>query len=97
MVFRKCNRYTQILSVIPEQVLKRGFAYVTALYNRRQYTVLIVKRLAERATVIQVNRKRVVAEQCERFVMMAVHVAHEEVEYGQVHNVQHSASAIVRR
>lgn len=70
---------------------------MTALYDRRQYTELVVKRLAERATMVQVNRKRVIAEQCERFVMMTVHVAHEEVEYGQVHNVQHSAAAIVRR
>lgn len=82
---------------VPEQTLERGLAYVTALYDRGQYAELVVERLAERPTVVQMNGKRVVAEQRERLVMMAVHVAYEEVEHGQVHEVQHPAATIVRR
>lgn len=70
---------------------------MTALYDRSQYAELVVERLAERAAVVEVNGKRVVSKQGERFVMMAVHVAHEEVEHGQVHDVQHPAAAAVRR
>lgn len=70
---------------------------MTALYDWSQYTHLVVKRLAKRSTVVEVNRKRIVAEQCKRFVMMTVHVTHEKVKHGQVHNVQHPATAIVRR
>lgn len=69
---------------------------MTALYDRRQYAELVVERLAERPAVVQVNGKRVVAEQRERLVMMAVHVAHEEVVHGQVHDVQHPATGPVR-
>lgn len=70
---------------------------MTALYDRSQYTEFVVERLAKGPTVIEVNRKRVVAEYGERFVMMTVHVTHKEVENGQVHNVQHPTTTIIRR
>jgi len=55
---------------------------MTALYDWSQYTHLIVERLAKCPTMVEVNRKRIVAEQGKRFVMMTVHVAHEKVKYG---------------
>lgn len=82
---------------IPEQLLERGLANVTALHDRGQYAELVVERLAERPAVVQVNGKRVVAEHRERLVMVPVHVAHDEVVHGQVHEVQHPTAAVVRR
>lgn len=56
-----------------------------------------MKRLAEAATVVQVQREAVVAEKPERLVMMAVHVAGEEVKHSHVHEVEQSATLVVGR
>lgn len=76
-----------IIYHLPEQIFERRFPYVTALYDRSQNAQLIVKCLAKRPTMVKVNRKRIVAEQGEGFVMMAIHVTHKEVKHGQIHNV----------
>lgn len=47
----------------------------------------IVEGSPEASTVVQMNGEGVVAEDLERFVVMAVHVAGEEVEDGHVHEV----------
>lgn len=70
---------------------------MTALHDRGQYAELVVERFAERPAVVQMNGKRVVTEQRERLIMMAVHVAHEEVKHGQVHEIQHPAATVVWR
>lgn len=38
--------------------------------------------------MVQVDREGVITKQFECFVMMAVHVAHQEVKYGEVHHIQ---------
>lgn len=70
---------------------------MTTLHDRGQDAHLVVESFAERPAVVQVDRKRIVAEEYERFVMVPVHVAHEEVENGQVHDVQHPTARVVRR
>lgn len=70
---------------------------MTALHDRGQDAHLVVERFAKRPAVVQVDRKRIVAEQDERFVMVPVHVTHQEVEHGQVHDVQHPAAGVVWR
>lgn len=71
-----------IIYYIPEQIFERRFPYVTALYDRGQYAQLIVKCLAKSPSMVKVNRERIVAEQSEGFVMMAIHVTHKEVKHG---------------
>lgn len=46
---------------------------------------LVVERSAKSSSVIQVQGKRVVAENLERLVMVSIHVPHEEVQDSHVH------------
>lgn len=48
------------------------------------------------STVVQMNGEGVVAEDFERFVVMAVHVAGEEVEDGHIHEVQQATILVIR-
>ena len=43
---------------------------------------------AKCSPMVQVNREGVIPKQFESLVMMAVHVAHQEVKYRQVHDIQ---------
>ena len=49
---------------------------------------LVMASLSKRSPMVQVDREGVVTKQFECLVVMAVHVAHQEVQYGQVHDVQ---------
>lgn len=68
-----------------------------ALQERRQAADLVVEGLAEAPAVVEVQRERVVAEELERLVVMAVHVAREEVEHRHVHQVEEPAALRERR
>jgi len=56
-----------------------------------------VKGFPEAPSVIEVQRKGVVAENPKRLVMMAVHVAGEKVKDRHVHEVEQSPTLVVRR
>lgn len=59
----------------------------TALEQGCQDGEFIVEGSPEASTVVQMNGEGVVAEDFERFVVVAVHVASEEVKDGHVHEV----------
>uniref|UniRef100_A0A182XTA4 Uncharacterized protein n=1 Tax=Anopheles quadriannulatus TaxID=34691 RepID=A0A182XTA4_ANOQN len=80
-----------------QQRLERGRPYQAALQHWRQDGQLVVERFAEPAPMIQMDRERVVAEDFERFVVVPVHVAGEEVEHGHIHQVEQPAPLVVRR
>lgn len=46
--------------------------------------------------MVQMNGERVVSEDLERFVVMAVHVPDEEIKHRHVHQVQQSTVFVVR-
>ena len=54
-----------------------------------------MSRLAKSSSVVQVNRICVVAKQFECLIMVSVHITHQEVKDGQVHDIQQSSSLIV--
>ena len=59
-----------------------------ALYERRQNGYFVVKRLAERASVIEVYGKRMVAEHRKPFEMVAIHVAGQKVKNSRIDEIQ---------
>jgi hypothetical protein len=78
--------------VVGEQGGERVQPQHAALVQRRQDGHLVVGGAAEAAAVVQVDGEAVVAEELERLVVVAVHVAHQEVVHGQVDQVQQSAA-----
>jgi hypothetical protein len=78
--------------VVGEQGGERVKAQHAALIERRKDGHLVVGGASKAAAVVQVDGKAVVAEELERLVVVAVHVAHQEVVHGQVDQVQQSAA-----
>jgi hypothetical protein len=78
--------------VVGEQGGERVQAQHAALVQRRQDGHLVVAGASEAAAVVQVDGEAVVAEELECLVVVAVHVAHQEVVHGQVDQVQQSAA-----
>ena len=66
-----------------------------ALVHGRQDGHLVVVGLAEAPAVVQVDGVGVVAKDLEGLVVVAVHVAHEEVVDGHVHQVEQPAAVVV--
>ena len=44
-------------------------------------------RATKCSPMVQVDRETVITKQFEGFVMVAIHVAHQEVKYCQVHHI----------
>jgi len=76
--------------VVGEQSGERVQAQHAALVQRRQDGHRVVGGASEAAAVVQVDGEAVVAEELECLVVVAVHVAHQEVVHGQVDQVQQS-------
>ena len=66
------------------------------LIQRGEDGELVMARPAECPAMVQVYGEGLVAEQFERLVVVTVHVAHEEVEDGEVHQVEESPALVVR-
>lgn len=68
----------------------------TALVDGRQDRHLVVEGFTKPSTMVQMQWGRVVPKHLKRFVMMSVHVSHEEVENRHIHDVQKSPPFIIR-
>lgn len=84
-------------ALVPEQRAESAVPDHAALDDGREDGHLVVEGLAEAAAVVQVHGEGVVAEQAERLVVVPVHVAHEEVEHGHVHEVEQAPPRVVGR
>lgn len=81
---------------VPEQRCESGVAYETTLQQWGEDGQLVVERSPEAPPVVQVKGEGVVVEGSESLVVVPVHVAHEEVEHGHVHEVVESRTRVVR-
>jgi hypothetical protein len=76
------------------EALEGRVAQQAALLERRQNGHLVVEGLAKRAAIVDVNYEGLVAERDHALVVVPVHVAREEVEHGQVHEIEQHLGVI---
>jgi len=82
--------------VIREQHCHRGRADHATLVEGGKDRELIMAGSTKGSSVVEVNRERIVSKALESLIVVAVHVAHQEVKDGEVHQVQQTATLIIR-